>query len=95
MRLGNFAQGIAGRATNIGVATNSGNDTAYLFGPASGNNALYTDAAIALLYGNNDAGEASGFPVVNAIGAAGGANTKGHGLVNYRLNYMGSWVGGI
>ena len=42
----------------------------------------------------NYAEQASGFKVVNAYGASGGVNAKGHGPVDYQLNYFGSWVGG-
>ena len=86
-----YANTASGFGTNIGYATNGGNDTADLYG-SSGNNTLYADLAIALLYGNNYA-EASGFQVVNATGASDGVNTKGHGPVNYQLNYLGTWVG--
>ncbi len=94
-----YSNSANGFGTNVGQLTNGGNDTADLFGPsASGSsNALYTDAAIAQLYGTeNGSGyseEASGFPVVNAV-AQGGTNTKGQGAVNYQLNYLGDWVGG-
>ncbi len=87
----------SGFGTNVGSAT-GGNATADLYG-SSGNNALYTDAAIALLYGNNTSGnyaeEASGFQVVNAT-AQGGTNTHTKGLdpLTYQLNDPGDWVGG-
>ena len=60
---------------------------------SSGNNTLYTNQSIALLYGSNFAEEASGFQVVNATGGS-GLNTKDQGTVNYQLNYFGTWVGG-
>ena len=34
-----------------------------------------------------------GFQVVNATGGS-GVNTKGHGTVNYQLNYFGTWIYG-
>ena len=86
-----YSNAASGFGTNIGSSTNV-NDTAELFG-SSGNNTLYTDAAIALLYGNNYAEEASGFKAVNAIGGS-GLNTEGHGAVDYKLNYLGKWLGG-
>ena len=87
----------SGFGTNVGSVT-GGNATADLYG-SSGNNALYTDAAIALLYGNNTSGnyaeEASGFQAVNAF-AQGGTNTQTKGLdpLAYQLNDPGDWVGG-
>ena len=57
----------AASAPIVGYSINGGNDTADLFGSSGNDNTLYTDAAIALLYGNNYAEEASGFQVVNAI----------------------------
>jgi hypothetical protein len=92
---GAYANSANGFATNIGVATNSGNDTAYLFGPPSGNNTLYTDLAIAQLYGSNYDEQASGFGVVDANGAAGGVNTdtQGPGSRSYQLNLIGIWGG--
>ena len=90
---GGYSNSASGFGTNIGYATNGGNDTADLYA-SSGSNTLYTDQAIAQLYGNNGTEEASGFQVVNAIGTEGGADTKDQGSVNYQLNYTGSWVSG-
>jgi hypothetical protein len=90
---GGYVNSASGFATMIANSTNGGNDTADLVG-SSGKNALYTDAAIAAIYGNNCTEEAVGFKVVNATGAAGGVNTKGHGVVKYQLNYLGSWLAG-
>ena len=33
-----------------------------------------------------------GSAVVNAYGTEGGVNTRGQGSVNYKLNYIGSWI---
>ena len=60
-----YSNAANGFGTNLGSSTSGGNDTADLFG-SSGSNTLYTDAAIALLYGSNYAEQASGFQVVNA-----------------------------
>ena len=66
-----YANGAYGFGTNLGYSTGG---TAYLYG-SSGNNALYTDLAIAELYGSNgfsSAGygeQASGFAVVDASAA--------------------------
>ncbi len=88
-----YSNAASGFGTNLGYAINGGNDTADLLGSSgNGTNTLYTDKAIALLYGNNYKEEASGFQVVNAI-ARGCTNTKG-GSVTYQLNYLGDWVGG-
>ena len=91
--------GYSNSASGFGIieaySTNGGNDTANLFA-APGNNGLYTDLAIAQLYGtengNNYSEEAWGFQTVNAIDE-GGTNTKGQGPVNYQLNYLGNWNG--
>ena len=90
---GGYSNSASGFGTNVGISTNGGNDTADLYA-ASGNDALYTDLAIAQLYGNNYSEEASGFDVVNAIGSQFGVNTKGRGPLKYDLNYVGKWVGG-
>jgi hypothetical protein len=93
---GNYASGYSNSAkgfgTNIGLSGNGGSDTASLY-DSPGNDTLYTDAAIASLYGDNGAyvEQAIGFAVVNAFGTAGGVNTKGVGSVNYQLNYFGKW----
>ncbi len=85
----------------VGYSTNGGNDRADLFGPsASGSsNALYTDTAIAELYGtengNSYTEEASGFPFLSAV-AQGGTNTgtSGPDPLKYQLNALGDWLGG-
>ena len=89
---GGYSNMASGFGTNVGYATNGGNDTADLF-DSPGNDSLYTDLAIARLYGNNYTEQASGFKVVNAFGTSGGMNSKGHGAINYQLNYFGNWLG--
>ena len=69
-----YANSASGFAANIGNSTEGGDDTAYLFG-LSGKNALYTDLAIAELYGSSYGEQASGFGLVNASAPASGVNT--------------------
>ena len=98
---GAYSNLAGGFGANLGSVTSGGNDTADLFGSSgnSSSNALYTDAAIALLYGSDSSGnyseEASGFQAVNAF-AQGGTNTqtKGPDPLAYQLNLLGSWMGG-
>ena len=98
---GAYSNLAGGFGANLGSVTSGGNDTADLFGSSgnSSSNALYTDAAIALLYGSDNSGnyaeEASGFQAVNAF-AQGGTNTqtKGPDPLAYQLNLLGSWMGG-
>ncbi len=98
---GGYSNVANGFATNLGYATSGSSDTAYLYG-SSGNNALYTDLAIAELYGSNgfsSAGygeQASGFAVVDASAPASGNNTRTQGpdSLDYQLNLSGTWVGG-
>src|SRR5208282_5278857 len=73
---GGYSNSAIGFATMVGNSINGGNDTATLTGGA-GNDTLYTDLAIASLYGDNGAysGQALGFRVVNAVGGQ-GVNTK-------------------
>ena len=88
-----YTNSAKGFATMIGISSNGGSDTASLF-DSPGDDTLYTDLAIASLYGNDGdyAGQALGFAVVNAYGTAGGVNTEGQNPVNYQLNYFGTWV---
>ena len=90
---GAYANSASGFAVNIGNSTEGGNDTAYLFG-LSGKNALYTDLAIAELYGSSYGEQASGFGLVNASAPASGVNTplEGPGPLDYELNLIGIWA---
>jgi hypothetical protein len=86
-----------GFATMEGFSTNGGSDTANLYNSPV-NDILYTDAAIASLYGDDGsyAEKTLGFSTVNANGAAGGANVQVQGPtpVSYQLNLIGTWTQG-
>ena len=86
---GGYSNTANGFATNIATSTNGGTDTANLYDSPS-NDHLYTDAAIALLYGDNSTywEKVTGFKTVNANGALGGVNTrvKGPDALTYQLN---------
>ena len=75
---GGYSNSANGFGTNVGYATNGGNDTADLFGSSASNPIMHfsTDLAIAELYGSNYSEKASGFQVVNAI-AQGGNQHQG------------------
>ena len=90
---GGYANSASGFAANIGNSAEGGDDTAYLFG-SSGKNALYTDLAIAELYGSSYGEQASGFGLVNASAPASGVNThlEGPGALDYQLNLIGLWA---
>ena len=90
-----YSNAASGFGTNLGSSTAASGDTADLFG-STGSNTLYTDAAIALLYGGNYAEQATGFQVVNAIGPQGSVNTKVQGSARnqYTLNEIGTWSQG-
>jgi hypothetical protein len=69
-----------------------GSDTAKLYDSASAND-LYTDAAIASLYGADFGAQVDGFGVVNAYGQSGVVNKHASGpdpLV-HQLNLFGTW----
>jgi hypothetical protein len=90
---GGYSNSAIGFGTSVGYSTNGGTDTADLVG-SSGNNALYTDLAIAELYGSNFLESVSGFEIVDAFGVQGAVNTKGEGPVDFDLSYFGTWVNG-
>jgi hypothetical protein len=76
-------------------SSGGGSDTANLYDSASAND-LYTDAAIASLYGTGFGAQVDGFGVVNAYGQSGVVNKHAAGpdpLV-YQLNLFGTWVSG-
>ena len=88
-----YANLAKGFSTMIGTATYGTGDVADLY-DSRGNDALYTDAAIAQLYGGNYSEQASDFSVVNAFGTMGGVNTHtaGPDAVSYQLRLDGTWV---
>ena len=94
---GGYSNTATGFATNIATSTNGGSDVANLY-DSIGNDHLYTDAAMAVLYGDTGsfAEKVTGFPTVNASGTAGGVNThkKGPDALTYTLNLVGPWVNG-
>jgi hypothetical protein len=89
---GGYTNSATGFATMVGNSVNGSGDVASLYGGTT-NDTLYTDAAIASLYGNNGAytEQALGFAIVNANGGT-GVNTEGQGPVSYQLNYIGNWT---
>ena len=88
-----YANLAKGFSTMIGTATYGTGDVVDLY-DSRGNDALYTDAAIAQLYGGNYSEQASDFSVVNAFGTMGGVNTHtaGPDAVSYQLRLDGTWV---
>ncbi len=88
-----YANLAKGFSTMIGTATYGTGDTADLY-DSRGNDALYTDAAIAQLYGGNFSEQASGFAIVNAFATLGGVNTHtaGPDALSYQLRLDGTWV---
>jgi hypothetical protein len=90
---GGYTTSATGFGADLGFAASGTGDVAALYGSTTGNHALYTDMAIAQLYGNNVEEEASGFPVVDAIGGP-DVNTKASGTASFQLNYIGDWTGG-
>ncbi len=95
---GGYSDSAVGFAADLGFSANGGTDTAYLYGSSTGSNTLYTDAAIAELYGSNYGQQASVFAVVVATGGtgAGVVNTdiKGLAAPTYQLYLVGTWVAG-
>jgi hypothetical protein len=91
---GGFANSASGFSTMDGYSTNGGSDTANLY-DSPGNDTLYTDLAIAQLYGNSGgySEQASGFSIVNAFGTLGGTNkhSKGPDALSYLLRLNGTW----
>ncbi len=91
---GGYSNSAKGFGTSVGYSVNGGSDTASLMN-SSNSDTLYTDAAIASLYGNDGsyAEQALGFPVVTVNGTGGGLNNrnKGPDPLKYQLNLVGTW----
>jgi hypothetical protein len=95
-----YSNSASGFAANMGIAANGGNDTATLVGSSASpvvnnDDSLYTDAAMASLYGNNGAysQQASGFALVDALGGSGtNIHIQCPDPLQYQLNLIGIWA---
>jgi hypothetical protein len=84
---------VSGFGAVVGLASEGGNDTANLYDSAAANQ-VYTDLAIASLYGNNFGAKATGFGHVNLYGQTGVVNdfSVGQDPLSYQLNMLGKWT---